>query len=58
MGSGVSGQPSSTPSGDRFMPQPRRITHVALVGGATRMPAVQAFVSRLTGVPLQVRKAC
>ena len=25
------------------MPQPRRITHVALVGGATRMPAVQSF---------------
>ncbi len=27
---------------------------MALVGGATRMPSVQAFISRLTGLPLKV----
>ena len=27
---------------------------MALVGGATRMPSVQAFISRLTGLPLEV----
>lgn len=44
----------STAPADRFLPQPRKVSHVALVGGATHMPSVQAFISRLTGVPVQV----
>ena len=27
---------------------------MALVGGATRMPSLQAFISKLTGLPLKV----
>jgi len=35
---------------DRFAPPPRRITKALLVGGGTRMPAVQALVAEVTGL--------
>lgn len=37
-------------AGDKWAPPPRRITRVVLVGQSTRLPAVQQFVERLTGV--------
>eukprot|EP00887_Chlorella_sp_A99_P001990 scaffold18.g1990.t1 len=35
---------------DRWAPPPRRVTRVVLVGQSTRLPTIQAFVERLTGV--------
>ncbi|KAI3428105.1 hypothetical protein D9Q98_006488 [Chlorella vulgaris] len=39
---------------DRWAPPPRRITQVALVGQVTRLPSVQRFVHRVTGVRPQM----
>ena len=37
-------------SEDRWAPPPRRVSRVVLVGQSTRLPSVQVFVERLTGV--------
>ncbi|PRW56798.1 molecular chaperone [Chlorella sorokiniana] len=48
-GSGSSGEQQQQQQ-DRWAPPPRRITQVALVGQLTRLPSVQQFVARCTGV--------
>ncbi len=41
---------SSNGSGAKYVAPPRRATAVVLVGGATRMPIVREYVTRLTGL--------
>ena len=45
--------PSAAHGAGRFAPEPRRVTQVVLVGGATRMPAIREFVATLTGIQPQ-----
>jgi len=47
---GVSGDDASqAPLNDSWAPPPRRVTRVALVGAATRVPAERAPLARMTG---------
>jgi molecular chaperone DnaK len=41
---------SPAPVKDKYAPKPRQLTAVVLVGGASRMPAVQRALRRLTGL--------
>jgi molecular chaperone DnaK len=45
--------PVAAKGADRFAPDPRRVTQVVLVGGATRMPAIREFVAAVTGIEPQ-----
>lgn len=53
-GGGSSIQEGGGGQRDRWAPPPRRITQVALVGQVTRLPSVQRFVRRITGVQPQM----
>jgi molecular chaperone DnaK (HSP70) len=48
----VNSIPETTTSspGDKWVPPPRKITKVALVGQITRLPSVRSFIQIITGV--------
>lgn len=49
-GDGQQAGASTSSAVDKYAPKPRQITAVVLVGGATRMPNIQHFLHRVTGL--------